>query len=49
MRICGFEFLHHVIVSVQTVVDEDPNLAEPFKQAGKNVAGVTQVNVPGSA
>src|SRR5438067_2085797 len=30
MRICGFEFPHHVIVSVQTVVDEDPNLDEPI-------------------
>ena len=41
MGISGFKFPHHVIVSVQTVVDEYPDFAEVFKLVRKNVVGVT--------
>ena len=39
MGIRGFEFPHHMTVSVQTVVDEDPDLAESRKQAGEESRG----------
>jgi hypothetical protein len=49
MGIRGAEFPDHGIVSVQTVVDEDPDLADVSKRSGKNVAGVASMNLPGGA
>src|SRR5467141_3452480 len=39
-RVGGFEFPSHVIVGVQTVVDEDIDVPELCKQAGKDLAGI---------
>jgi hypothetical protein len=49
LGICGFEFPHHVVVTVVTIVDEYHDISELSKPAGENFSGVTDMNLPSSA
>ena len=41
--ICGFEFSHHVVVIVVTIVAEYPGISELGKQVATNLLGVPRL------
>jgi len=52
LGICGFEFSHHVVVIVVTIVAEYPCISELGKQVATNLLGVPRldgVNLPSRA